>query len=142
MKTIRVVELKNYRGGALLIPQFDEMGEIKGEVIKQPNGEAVIDPSTGEPIKRPLNKPGTILDAIDFLLQDFPRNKFTMKVIIEASRVAATLQKTKDDNLDEIQLEDSSYDWLIAVLKDDNIGAKMFGLNLLNILTALESKQN
>jgi len=136
MKCIEINELKNYRGGALLVPRFNEMGEVITAPIVGPKGETILD-KAGEPLTRPVTGSGTILDILDYALLDFPRNKLTMKHITEATRLMGQIAKCRENNLTELQLEDAQYEWLVSILKNDQIGVPMFGLNLVSVLNAL-----
>lgn len=100
-------------------------------------GNPIIDQSSGDPVMVYESRPGTIIDALDLLLQDFPRNQLNMKSIMESSKLWALISDARERQATEIQLEDAHYEWLIEVLKNDRIGVPMFGLNLLPVLTAL-----
>lgn len=136
MKNIRVVEIKNYRGGALAVPKFDVNGEVISEAIIKPDGEPLLN-SVGKIVTKPIEQPATILDILDFMVLDFPRNKLTMKHITECTRLMGAIATCRELDGHTLDIEDASYDWLIATLKMDDVGVRMFGMNLSNILAAL-----
>ena len=137
MKTIKVDKVKNYLGGMLKVPVFDEMGEMKTEPIINPKTNEPALSSAGEPLTKPVTKEGTIVDLLDVVVMEFPRNKLTMKHITEMSRLHGALADCHEQNLTEFALEDAAYDWLIGILRDNQIGVPIFGMNLISVLKAL-----
>lgn len=137
MKTIKVDKVANYLGGMLKVPVFDEMGEMVTEPLINPNTKEPVLDSAGESVTRPVTKEGTIVDLLDVLVMEFPRNKLKMKHITEMARLHGVLAECHEQNLSEFTIEDAAYDWLISVLKDDQIGVPIFGMNLIAVLKAL-----
>jgi hypothetical protein len=137
MKTIKVDKVKNYMGGALNVPVFDEMGEmVKEKILHAQTHQPILD-SAGEPVTKPVTKEGTIVDLLDVVVMEFPRNKLKMKHITEMARLHGVLAECHEQNLTEFALEDAAYEWLISILKDDQIGVPIFGMNLIGVLNAL-----
>jgi len=129
-------EIKNYRGGHLAVPKFDANGVVISEPILKPDGEPLLD-SAGNAVTKPAEEPATILDILDFMILDFPREKLTMKHISEGTRLMGVIAKCRENDLAELVIEDASYEWLIATIKMDDVGVRMFSMSLANILTAL-----
>lgn len=138
MKTIKVTEVKNYRGGPLMVPCFDDMGEVMTEQITGPDGKPLLD-RAGQPVTQPVLKQGTIIDLLDVGLRDFPRQKWTMTHIAQATKLLAVLAACREDDRSEFSIEDETYRWLVSILKDNEIGVPMFALNLVSVLTAIGS---
>lgn len=136
MKTIKVTPIKNYRGGALNVPTFDDSGSVKTKALLKPNGEPILD-NKGKEVTENVFVEADVVTLLDYGMIDFPREKWTMKHIAEATKLIQALSHVKETGSDELPLEDSTYKWLISVLTDDAIGVPMFGLNLPNVLTAL-----
>ena len=136
MKTIKVVEVKNYRGGPLLVPCFDDMGDVVTEPICGPNGKPLLD-TAGQPVTEQVLKQGTIVDLLDVGMRDFPRSKWTMSHIAQATKLLAVLAACREDGRSEFGIEDETYKWLVSILKDNEIGVPMFTLNLAPVLTAI-----
>lgn len=134
MKTIKVEKLKNYRGAPLLVTEFDANGDPLSSPVTKRDGTPVLD-GNGQPMVQEVFHHGDILDVIDLFLLTYPRQKMNMKIIAEATKVLGTLSDARATG--ELKLEDSSFDWLVAQLKD--VGAPIFGLNLPNILAALDT---
>jgi len=136
MKTIKVVEVKNYRGGPLLVPCFDDMGDVVTEPICGPNGKPLLD-TAGQPVTEQVLKQGTIVDLLDVGLRDFPRSKWTMIHVAQATKLLAVLSACRESGQSEFSIEDETYKWLVSILKDNEIGVPMFTLNLAPVLTAI-----
>jgi hypothetical protein len=138
MKTIKIVEVKNYRGGPLLVPQFDDMGEVVTEQLTGPDGKPLLD-TAGQPVTQQVLKQGTIVDLLDVGMRDFPRSKWTMTHIAQATKLLAVLSACREGDWLEFHIEDETYKWLVSILKDNEIGVPMFALNLVSVLTAIGS---
>jgi len=137
MKTIRVTEIKNYRGGKLMVPEFDINGEVLQEPVLDRNGKPIEDAQGNQLMQPVTTKPANILTVLDYLVMDFPRNLFTMKHITECGRLHNKVAEAREKNAESIDLEDSQYEWLVGVLKNDKIGIPMFGMNVTSILESL-----
>ena len=137
MKQIKVDKVRNYLGGMLKVPVFDEMGEMKTEPIINPNTNEPALSSAGEPLTKPVTKEGTIADLLGVVVMEFPRTKLNMKHIAECNRLTEKIAECQKQNLTELELEDAAYEWLIAVLRDNQIGVPIFGMNLISVLKAL-----
>jgi hypothetical protein len=138
MKTIKVTEVKNFRGGKLAVPEFDLNGDVLQEPLRDKDGKELLD-STGAVIMRPITtRPATTITCLDYLIMDFPRSLLTMKHITECSRLQTIICEAKEKHLDVINLEDAQYEWLIGVLKNDKIGVPMFGQNVTSLLNTIE----
>jgi len=120
----------------LRVPKFDSMGDVKQEAMLTPQGQPLLD-AAGQPVTKPLVENGTIIDILDFVMMDFPRAKMTMKHITEASRLLDKLAACREQKATVLELEDAQHEWLMSVLRNDEVGVKMFGLNLPNILAAV-----
>lgn len=131
-------EVQNFRGGPLAIPKFDEIGMIKTEPIPGPDGPLVD--QAGKEIRRNLEEPGTIAEVLEFVVMDFPRTQTTMKSITECTHIMDAIIASRENGSGVLQLENAPYDWLIATLKLEEVGVKMFGMNLPIILAALGEK--
>ena len=136
MKTIKIAEVKNYRGGRLMVPCFDEVGEMVTEPIVGPEGKPMLD-QAGDPVTRPVLKQGTIADLLDVGIRDFPPKKWTMSHIAQATKLLAVLASCREDGRSELEIEDETYKWLVSILKDNEIGVPMFALNLAPVLAAI-----
>lgn len=128
--------VKNYRGGLLPVPLFDANGVVKTEPILKPDGEPLLDPA-GNAVTKQTEGEATILNILDFMVMDFPREKLAMKHISEGTRLMGAIANCRENDLAELEIEDASYDWLIATVKMDDIGVRMFGMSLENVLAAL-----
>ncbi len=137
MKTIKIVEVKNYRGGKLSVPEFNIDGEIKTEPVLGTNGSQLTD-SLGNPVTRPVSsRTATVLSCLDYFVMDFPRTLLTMKNITECTRLHSKVSEAMDKHSDTIELEDAQFEWLVSALKNDKLGVQMFGLNITSLLGAL-----
>ena len=136
MRTIKIEKLNNYRGGPLMVPTLDEMGSLVREPILGSDGQKLKD-TAGNPITQSVEVHGTIVDVLGLAVLDFPREKLTMKHISEANKLLGVLAANKDTGSPELHIEDANYDWLVSVLKENEIGVRMFGLNLVSVLAAL-----
>lgn len=137
MKMIKVDKVKNYRGGPLEVPVFDNTGKrVEEPMVNPTTGEPVLD-SAGNPVAIPITKESTIVDLLDCLTLEFPRAKLTNKHSAEIVRLYGKIAECREKNLTELGLEDASYDWLIGVLEDEQIGVQIFGVNLISVLNAL-----
>lgn len=141
MKNIRIVEVKNYRGGKLSVPEYDIDGNVVQAPLTDGNGK-VLNDALGNPIMKPTTgRSANVLTCLDCLLMDFPRNLLTAKHIAECNRLYAKLAEAREKNLDTLSLEDAQWDWLVSVLKNDRIGVQTFGLNNTNLLVALGAQE-
>lgn len=136
MKTIMIEQLDNYRGGPLMVPAFDAIGDIVTEPILGPGNKPLTD-SAGNPVTQPALTHGTIVDVLRYAMLDFPRDLLTMNHISKATKMLAALAGCKKSGTAEFHLEDEDYKWLVSVLRNDAIGVKMFGQNIAPVLTAI-----
>ena len=128
--------VKNYRGGRLPVPLFDADGVVATEPIVKPDGKPLLDPA-GNAVTKQTEGPATILNILDFMILDFPRDKLTMKHISEGTRLMGAIATCRENDLAELEIEDASYKWLIATMKMDDVGVRMFSMSLGNVLAAL-----
>lgn len=137
MKTIKITEVRNYRGGILRVPEFDANGEMLKEPLLDPAGKEILDTGGNPVMAITAGKPATVFSILDYFILDFPRQQLTMKHISECTRLQAKLSEAKERGLDEINLEDSQLEWLVSAIKNDRIGVPMFGQNVISVLSAL-----
>lgn len=136
MRQIEIAEVKNYRGGPLTIPVFDMSGKVVKTPVMNDDGNPAKD-AAGNMLFVPATQPGTILELIEFMVLDFPRDQLTLKNITEATRIVTAISAVREKKLETLDLEDASYDWLLETLQNERIGVKMFGMNLPNVLAVL-----
>ncbi len=128
MKEIEIKKVKGFYGSPIMVAVYDD----NGEMVTEENKRGIRDIS-GKLIKEPLAKEADVKDLIDILIRSFPREKMTIDVIHTAIKIRDKLKISTD----KINLEDNEYDWVIKNLKNNEIGVKIFGLDLPNVLNAL-----
>lgn len=107
---------------------------ITGRTIKVP----VFDLGTGELILdkgAPVQKDGTVRDALELLINSYPRNKLTLESVNHGVRVMDQVRKSGSI----MELEDADYEWVIKSLKDEAVGIQMFAMNTLQVIEALQT---
>ena len=131
-KAIKVEKIFSALGKQMEVPELSPNGDIV--LVDNPDGVKGMD---GKILKQPKMKLGDSVDIIATLIRLFPRNRLTMATITTALKVQERI-KTITDGC--INLEDTEYEWLINILKDDGIGVQLFGFDIVNILKAFEVK--
>ena len=107
---------------------------IEGKPLKTPvldeDGRAIED-SKG----RAKLKEATLADVGHELLRYFPKEALSMENITHGVRFKNQLMACKDGTL---ILEDAEYKWFDKMLKDETIGVRIYGFNLLAIQDAVD----
>jgi hypothetical protein len=78
------------------------------------------------------------LDVLEILIRAFPRERMTMENIIEGARLKTQINEAKESKDGILVMDDSTCTWARKMLKDDLIGPKIFGFNLISIIDALD----
>ena len=128
-------EIKNFRGGSYVIPKFDVVGNLRTEPILGPDGP--LKDEAGKEISKTVEEPGTIADMLECVVMNLPHEKVNTKSIMECTRIMESVVASRERGDGVLLLEDATYDWLIATLKMEDVGVKMFSMSLQNILAAL-----
>lgn len=114
---------------------------IEGMPLKK----AVTD-SVGDPIYEKDKKgketlklaDSTTLDILDSLIRMFPRERMTMENITEGTRLKTQINEARSTNGNVMVMDESTHDWVKKMLRDESIGPKLFGFNLINIIDAMD----
>ena len=77
---------------------------------------------------------GNLIDLLKLFIRAFPRDRMTMDNVTHGSRLMNQLMAVND----ELVIEEAEHDWVKKLLNEDNIGPKIFGFNLVNVLEALD----
>lgn len=117
-KTIKLKPIIGIEGKPMAIPEFDE----KGEILKDDKGYAKV-------------KIINLNDLLNILIRNFPRERMTMENITHGTRLKSQMLESKDGAL---VIEEAEHDWVKKMLKDETIGPKIFGFDLLCVIEALE----
>ena len=91
--------------------------------------------------KKLKTKDMTILDALDTLVRVFPRERMTMENITEGTRLKIQLAETRESKSSFLQIDDSTHKWALKMLKDDAVGPKTFGFDLMPVIDAMDDFQ-
>ena len=134
MKQIADKEVKNFRGGDLFIPKIGINGDVMREPLKDALGNELKD-ATGQVITKPMNERATVKSLLEYMIMSYPQSKLNMKSITECMRLQSILDKSNGT----IDIEDSTYEWLVNSLKDEKVGITAFGLNVTSLLQAIGS---
>ena len=109
---------------------------IAGPPLRVPELDSAAQPVADKDGRVKLKEADT-LDLLSHFVMSFPRDKLSLKSIMEANLLYAAITKSRADSKLAISLPDSTFKWLETVLKDEQIGVPIFGLNLLVILKSL-----
>jgi hypothetical protein len=130
MKEICIKIIPDFYGKPIKCVAYDDLGEP----IMEENKRGIRD-MTGKLIEEPVVKDATIIDVINILIRSYPRDRMTIDNIQIALKI-----RDKLNCQDKLILEDNEYDWIIKQMKNNDVGAKLFALDLPQILAALGEK--
>lgn len=80
----------------------------------------------------------TLLTIFESIIRLFPVTRLTMPNITSGISLKERLKECRKSANGYLVLEDAEYDWAKSMLKDGEVGVKIFGFNLLNILKAVD----
>lgn len=130
MKEIEIKKVKAFYGNPIMVASYDD----NGEMVMEENKRGIRDVS-GKLIEEPMAKEAGIKDLIELLIRSFPKDRMTIDNIHAAIKIRDRMRVAED----KIIFEDNEYDWIIKNLKNNEIGVKIFGLDLPNVLEAMGS---
>ncbi len=117
-KEIMVTTLKSYDGRTIKVPVIDSDGMVATNEGKVETRDA------------------TIVDVLDILIRAFPKDRMTMENITEGVRLKTQLLNATDSTLN---LDDSTHSWATKMLKDNAVGPRLFGFDLISIIDAMDN---
>ena len=83
-------------------------------------------------------EPATLLTIFESIIRLFPGSRLTMANITSGIQLKERLIECRKNDNGHLVLEDAEYEWVKGMLNDGEVGVKIFGFNLLNILKAVE----
>lgn len=116
-KRFKSKSILSISGKAMQVPDFDDSG-----IVKQDEKGQVI------------SKDANLADIVDILIRNFPVAQLTMENITHGTRLKTQIFDSKDGFV----IEEAEHDWVIKMLKNDAIGPKIFGFNLLQVVDAFD----
>ena len=116
-KTFKIKPIVGIERKPLTIPVFDGEGNPSLENNK------------------PKMRDFTLIDVSNILIRNLPRERMTMENITHGTRLRSQILDAKNSTL---IIEEAEHDWVVKMLKDDTVGAKIFGMDLLGIIDALD----
>lgn len=87
---------------------------------------------------RVVMEEATLLTIFENIIRLFPVTRLTMANITSGISLKERLVECRKSASGYLVLEDAEYDWARSMLNDGEVGVKMFGFNLLNILKAVD----
>lgn len=87
---------------------------------------------------RVATEPATLLSIFESVIRLFPVTRLTMPNITSGISLKERLIECRKSANGYLVLEDAEYDWARSMLNDGEVGVKIFGFNLLNILKAVD----
>lgn len=87
---------------------------------------------------RVVTEPATLLTILESIIRLFPVTRLTMPNITSGISLKERLVECRKSANGYLVLEDAEYDWVKSMLNDGEVGVKIFGFNLLNILKAVD----
>lgn len=128
MKEVNLEVIPSFYGKPILVAVYDSQGEL----VMEDNQRGIRD-MQGKLIQEPAIKKANICDCIDLLIRSFPREKMNLQAISRMLKIKSCLDEAKE----KLILEDAECDWVVKQLKDNDVGVKIFGLDLPNVLKHL-----
>lgn len=133
-KVIKVQPILSVLGKPMEVPELSPFGDPV--LVDNPDGVVGMD---GKILQLPKMMPADSVSIIATLVRLFPRNRLSMKTIETALKVQERIKVVKDGCF---TLEDEEYKWLMQCLKDDGIGVQLFGFDIVNVIKAIEVKED
>lgn len=113
------------------IPSIEDKGFIRTPEIDS-GGDVVVRDG------RVVMESATLLTILEVIIRLFPQSRLTMPNITSGIQLKERLVECRKNDNGHLVLEDAEYEWVKSMLKDGEVGVKIFGFNLLNILKAVE----
>ena len=118
-KTFKLGDIIGIERKPLKTPKLD----AEGQMIEGDKGRAVL-------------KDATLVDVFNELIRYFPKERLSMENIIHGAKLKDQLLNCKNGTL---IIEDAEYKWVDGMLKDEAVGPKIFGFNLVAIQAAADA---
>jgi hypothetical protein len=120
-KRFKVKPILNISGKAMQVPSFGD------------DGIAKVDEQG-----RLVNKDADLADIVDLLIRAFPGSQLTMDNITHGSRIKEQIETSRKNKDGYFVIEEAEHDWVIKMLRHDEVGPKILGFNLLKVIEAFD----
>ena len=122
VKKFQLAPVIGIEGFPIKIPQMQDGAPVTGE-----DGNVVF-------------KDANLADILDVLVRGWPVREapLTLENITHATRMKSQMLESAKNGSDVLVLEEAEHDWIKKVLRDDKIGPKIYGMNTLKVIDALD----
>ena len=148
-KVFKLKEFKDVQGRAFRSPDHDAEGNVIREPVKDSEGKSVMQVprnAKGEPVANVQAEPVYKLktkelgkDALPEILKglylNIPPDKLTRQDTIYGTRLFQAIAASKNGML---EIPDDVHTWIKEKLKDENVGIKVFGIDLYVVEQAVD----
>lgn len=86
-----------------------------------------------------ITEEANLLTIFENVIRLFPISRLTMSNITSGIRLKEQLIECRKSSNGYLVVEEAEYDWVKIMLSDGEVGVRMFGFNLLNILRAVDT---
>ncbi len=152
-RTIKNTKPLNIDGKPIRLPVFDEQGKpIYEPVLTKDNKVELAE--DGSEVKNLKMAEGSLAKCLAFMVNQFPREMLTTAkdgerkekqkepyTPLDHVTYGRRLRLAADvDDGEDFELGGKTFDWTLYVLKHEKVGLAIFGMNVLNIVYALDSE--